>query len=45
VVPAHTQETDFSHSESIINRVRREEITHIWQCKENATSTPRKESE
>jgi len=35
VVPAHTKQSDFNHYESIIDRVRREEMTLVWQCKEN----------
>jgi hypothetical protein len=35
VVPAHNKQSDFNHSESIIDRVRREKTTLVWQCKEN----------
>jgi hypothetical protein len=35
VVPAHIKQSDFNHSKSIIDRVRRDETTLVWQCKEN----------
>ena len=31
MVPAHTKQSDFNHSESI----RREDMTLVWQCQEN----------
>lgn len=35
MVPAHTKQSDFNHSESITEWVRREEMILVWQCKEN----------
>jgi hypothetical protein len=45
VVPAHTKKINFNQSESIINRIRREQPTVVWQCRQNTTRTPRRETE